>query len=91
MCLYLPQGPTEIAMGCENDAASAEAQVDGSFLHNSPLSPLTSSGFNYVAIPPSSALWMIQDLSWEVDSPSNVSVAAVRKVKEETNSREHNW
>jgi hypothetical protein len=54
------QGPTEIALGCEDDIASAEAEVSGDFMLDAPFAPLGSAGFYYVALPPSSALWMIK-------------------------------
>ncbi len=56
------QGPTEIALGCEDDAASAEAEVSGDFMADAPFAPLGTGGFYYVALPPGSALWMIKVL-----------------------------
>jgi hypothetical protein len=87
----LLQGPTEIAMGCENDAESAFADVDGTFMSEAPFLPLSEAGFNYVALPPASELWMIKDLKWRVESPANVSVAAVEKLVAALNNRTRSW
>lgn len=78
-------------MGCENDIASAEAEVDSTFMETSPFTPLNGEGFRFVALPPSSNLWMIQDLTWGVDSTANVSVAAVHKLVTQLNNKTNNW
>lgn len=70
-------GPNEIALGCEADPLSAYADVDGTFMTEAPFAPLGPAGFNYVALPPSSALWMIRDLTWSVSSSSSSSSACL--------------
>lgn len=85
------QGPNEIALGCETDPLSAYADVDGTFMRDAPFAPLGPAGFNYMALPPSSALWMIQDLTWSVSSSANVSTDAVARLVAAANNKTHVW
>lgn len=78
-------------MGCETDPLSAYADVDGTFMRDAPFTPLGPAGFNYVALPPSSALWMIKDLTWSVSSSTNVSTDAVARLVAAANNKTHVW
>jgi hypothetical protein len=87
-------------LGCEADPLSAYADVDGTFMTEAPFAPLGPAGFNYVALPPSSALWMIRDLVWSVNSSSssrhgssssNVSTDAVGRLVAAANNKTHVW
>jgi hypothetical protein len=89
--IFMLQGPNEIAMGCEGDPSSAFADVDTTFMRVAPFAPLGSAGFNYVVLPPSSDLWMIQDLKWTVSSSANVSLATMKGLVVGINNKTQNW